>query len=303
MAAGARSYAAGRYAIGVDGIMCGFVKSVGGFNAKAEVIVENLGPTNLQKKHIGRPKYEPGTMDLGMGMSKHIYEWIRSYFDDAHLVKSGEVHACDFDGKSMALRQFMAAHIVEVGVPACDAASKEASYLNVKLQAEKVTYGEGTGAVIQGNIGPKQKLWVQNCFSFTLGSLPTTKTKKIDAFALKTGLATEYVGDFREPTLHAAKVERPNLKITLSQSDIKDWFDWYRSFVIEGNCSEGDELTGAITWYSPNRKDELLTVELKNVGIFNLEQAKAEANKEETAAFTVELYVEDFNFIYKGSDA
>jgi len=303
MAAGGRSYTAGRFAIGVDGNFCGFVKKVSGGQAKSEVIVENLGPTNLQKKHIGKPKYEPITMEIGMGMSKHIYEWIRSYFDDAHVVKGGEIHACDFDGKSMALRQFTDAHIVEVGIPACDASSKEAAYMTVKMDPEKVTYGPGTGAKLDGKLGSAQKVWGQSNFVFTLGDLECKRTKKIDAFTLKLGLAKEAVGEFREETKHPAKLERPNLKVTLSQADIEPWFNWYRSFVIEGNCSEADELTGAITWYSPNKKDELMTVELKNVGIFNLEQEAVEANKEQTSGFVVELYVEDMNLIFKKTDA
>ena len=49
--------------------------------------------------------------------------------------------------------------------------------------------------------------------------------------------------------------------------------------------------------------NETVTVELKNVGIFNLEQEAVEANKEQTAGFVVELYVEDMNLIFKKTDA
>ena len=111
------------------------------------------------------------------------------------------------------------------------------------------------------------------------------------------------VGQFREATRHPAKVEVPNLKVTISQADIEPWQEWHKSFVIDGKCADEDELSGSITFLAPDLVTELATIELVHVGVMSLEAGGGEANKEEVARFTVELYVEEMKFNYAVADA
>src|SRR5687767_12656148 len=61
----ARSYVAGNYFLNLAGLKTGFVKSVEGGGIFAEVIQEPTGPSYYVKKHIGTPKYENFTLQLG----------------------------------------------------------------------------------------------------------------------------------------------------------------------------------------------------------------------------------------------
>ena len=65
-----------------------------------------------------------------------------------------------------------------------------------------------------------------------------------------------------------AQLEFPNLKITLSQVGSETWFAWFDGFVIKGNNDESKEKNGSIALLSPDLKDELLRVDLFNLGIF-----------------------------------
>ena len=56
--AGTRSYVSGNFMFNLDGVKCGFVKSVEGGDVTAEVVEEKQGPDKFTKKHIGQPKYE-----------------------------------------------------------------------------------------------------------------------------------------------------------------------------------------------------------------------------------------------------
>ncbi len=297
-------YAGGRFGLVIDGSeFLGYVKSVSGGTIKGELSVHELGPDNVQKKHISTISHEPFKVEVGMGMSKGFYEWIRQSFDKAHVAKTGEVVACDFDYHAQSVREFYNAHITEVTVPTLDGSSKEPAYMSVTLEPETIRYRKGDGAQITPKIAPATKKWLTSNFRLELGDLPCSRVAKIESFTWKQSLCKDEVGMFREPQKTPAKVEVPNLKLTISMADIEDWQQWHRTFVIGGQCAEEDELTGAITFLGPNMEDELAIIELHNVGIISLEQAQSEANKEEVARFEVELYVEQMKFIYDVADA
>ncbi len=299
-----RSFTGGQFAFMADGSeFLGFVKKVSGGTAKAEVATHNLGPVQLQKKHISTISFEDITCEVGMGMAKGMYEWIQATFEQGTVSKSGEIHACNQEGKSMAIREYRDAHIGEVAMPALDGSSKEPAYMTLKLSPEEIKYLPGSGAKIEGKVAPATKKWLCSNFRFELGSLPCARVAKIDAWTWKAKIAKDEVGQYRIATKHVCAVEVPNLKLTISTADIKEWQDWHKAFLVDGNCSEAEEQSGSITFLAPNLKDELGRVELMNVGILSLENEGFEANKEGVSRFTVELYVEQMKFHIKESDA
>lgn len=297
-----RSYTAGRFACDLDGEVAGYVKSVSGGNIKGEVAVHQLGPDNVQKKHLATIVHEPFTLEVGMGMSRSFYEWIQASFDKGHVTKSGEMIAADFDYCAQSARVFTGAHISEVTIPALDASSKEPAYMTLKIDPERIRYEKRGGEKLNGQIGTATKKWLTSAFVVEIGDLPCDGVAKVDSFTWKQSIIKDQVGKFRECTKHPAKVEVPNLKLSISMKDIEPWRAWHESFVINGNCSDADEVTGSITFLGPDHNEELAEITLDHVGIISLTQAKQEANKEEIARFEVELYVEQMRFLYKVAD-
>ncbi len=297
-----RSYTAGRFAVDIDGQLAGYVKSVAGGNIKGEVAIHQLGPDNVQKKHLATIVHEPFTVEVGMGMSRLFYEWIQSSFDKGHVTKSGEMIAADFDYHAQSARVFHEGFISEVTLPALDGSSKEPAYMTVKIDPERIRHEKRGGEKLNGKIGSQTKKWLCSNFKMEIGDMPCSRVAKVDSFTWKQAIIKDQVGAFREATKHPAKVEVPNLKLTISMADIEPWRQWHESFVINGLCSDADEVTGSITFLGPDHKEELAEISLDHVGIISLTQAKQEANKEEVARFEVELYVEQMRFLYKASD-
>ncbi len=287
----------------LDGVAAGYIKKVSGGTIKGNVATHDLGVDLYQRKHLATIEYTPITVEVGMGMGKGIYEWIRASFDKGHVTKSGEIHACDFDYKSMAIREFHDAFISKVTIPALDGSNKDAAYMTLELDPERIRYVKGTGSQIQGQIAPKTKAWLNSNFRITLGDLPCARVAKVDSFSWEQKVIKDEVGQFRDASKHAAKVTVPNLKFTISMADYEPWSQWHQSFVIDGICLDADELSGQIEFLSPDLKETLGTIELLHVGIFSLEQEAAEANKETVQRFTVELYVEEMKFEPKYTDA
>jgi hypothetical protein len=298
------SFAGGRFAIMLEGAgFLGFVKKLSGGLIKGELAEHQLGPGNVRKKHIASISYEDITVDVGMGMAPGFYEWIQAAFDSEHISKNGEIHACDFDLRSMSIREFRDAHISEVTIPALDGSSKDPAYMTVKLSPGEIEYRPGTGGRIAGEVRRPRKKWRCSNFRFELGDLPCRRVARIDSFAWKMGVIKDEVGAFRIPTKHPARIEVPNLRVTVSMADLKPWEDWHRSFVIEGNCGEDAELDGAITFLGRDPGEELARIDLINVGILSLDTWGRQADKEEVSRFIVELYVEEMRFEYLASDA
>ena len=278
----------------------GLLHSFSGGNIRGDVAITQLERDNIQKKHLSGISYEPFTIEVGMGMSAGFYEWIRSSFDTGYATRTGEIHACDFDYNCTSVRQFVDAYISEVTIPKLDGSSKDPAYMTVKLDPERIIYTGRSGTQIMGEVAPAAKKWLNSNFRLELGDLPSARVAKIDSFTWKLS-ATEGdpVGDFRDPILRSAQAEVPNLRLTISMVDVRAWQDWHRSFVIEGRSSDADERTGQIVFLGPDMQEELASIDLLNVGIISLETLGQEANKDEVATFTVELYVEQMKFNYR----
>ncbi|MCL5102624.1 MAG: phage tail protein [Armatimonadetes bacterium] len=299
-AADIRSYVSGNFFLILDNVKCGFVKSIDGGAVSAEVINEAVGPSYFTKKHIGQPKYEDFSVQVGFSMAKPIYEWIANSWTQNYARHSGGIVACDFKMQGKSESQFFNALITETTIPACDGSSKEPGYITVKLAPEYTrsaapedigdpTFGKG-----------EQKLWLPSNFRLAIDGLDCTRVNKIDSFTVKQTVVTDDIGDARDYLKEPGKLEFPNLKITMSEVGAQSWYDWHKDFVIKGENDEGREKHGTLTFLSPNRQDELAQIEFFNLGIFRICPEKAEANSDQIRRVTAELYCERMVFKYIG---
>lgn len=291
-----RSFAAGRFAMGVDGEFAGFVKKVAGGVIKGEMVAHNLGTSIYQKKHLATISHEPVTVDMAMGMGKPMWDWVRASLDKGFIQKNCELLACDYNSKVQAVRVFNDAYIKSINIPACDGSSKEAGYVTFEIDPVTIRNEKGDGSEIKGDENLNSKKWLCSNFRFELGDLPCDRVAKVDAIKIEQKIVKDEVGAFREPMKEPAALTFPNLKLTISTADIDPWVEWHKSFVIEGKCTDNDELTGALTFLGPDLKEELAVLNFAHVGIMSLELEAVEAAKENISRFTVELYVEEMTF-------
>lgn len=297
-AAADRSFVSGNFALALDNVNCGFVKSVAGGGISAVVINEPAGPDYLVKKHIGQPRYEDFSMEIGFSMTKGIYDWIAASWSGNYLRKTGTLTACDYEMKPTSEREFVNALITETTIPACDGASKEPAYLTVKFAPEYTRkVAPGTSRPAADN-KVEQKMWLPANFVLQIDGLDCRGVTKVDSFTVKQTAVTDDIGDARDYAKEPGKLDFPNLRITLTENSAAAWEKWHEDFVIIGNNDEGFEKNGCLIFLSPNRKNEIARIELKNLGIFKLDQMKGEANADHVRRVTVELYCEKMVFSY-----
>ncbi len=291
-AADARAYVGGNFALELDGVNNGFVRSIDGGDVAADVVSFTEGTDNYERKHIANVKYEDFTMQIGPTMGKGVYDWISDTFDKKHSRKNGAIVAADFNYRAIRRADFMDALISEITVPACDGSSKEAAYLTVKFSPETVKWSSADGKTLSNSKPGKQKQWLSSNFRLEIPGLDCTKVSKVDAFTIKQKLAEESAGVTRDAIKIPGKIEYPNLHITLSESSAKTWLDWADSFIIKGNSTDDQEKEGKLTFYTPDFSEELVRVTFHHLGIFKVHRPLSDA-KEGVAKVTVDLYVEN----------
>ncbi|CAN5257127.1 hypothetical protein BH11MYX1_BH11MYX1_31570 [soil metagenome] len=298
-----RSHTAGRFSLDVDGYNVGFLKKFSGMAMEADIVANDLGPDNVQKKHVSNIKWTPGKATVGIGMGKGMYDWIQAAFDKGYLTKNGAFTSADFNYKAKSRLDFMNALITSVTVPKLDGASKDAAYFDIEFEAEQVRWSKGGDEDIRGKIGPKQKAWLCSNFRVEIGGLPCSRVATVDSFTWKCSVSADQIGIFREPTKHPAKVTVPEIKLTISHADHDAWAQAAKKWFVDGHHLEQDEMTGRIVFLDPNMSDELGEIELQNVGFKKFSDEDSEANSEKIKRFSVELYVEKMKFKLNQYDA
>ncbi len=272
-----RPFAAGRFLLQLEGASCGYVQSVEGGGATAEVIQE-IDSEFFVKKRLGALKYEDITMTIGFSMSSPVYDWIAASLRMEAEPMNGAIILADQNYEAKSEQQFVNALVTEVGFPAPDASSKEAGYLTIKIAPERTRNAKASGNVTD-RLDRKQKQWVSSNFRLEIDGLDCSKVAKIDAFTVKQATAP-------------GKIEFPNLAITLAEVSSETWREWHEDFVIKGNNGEGQEKQGKLAFLAPTGRETLLTISFHGLGIFKLRRERSEVGADRASQMIAELYCE-----------
>jgi len=286
-----RQLSAGHYALQLEGVSAGFLKSIDGGATFAEVIEEG-GIGGFTRKVPGRPKYENLELEAGLSLSPAFYELVSEFVKGGTGRHDGSVVAIGVDLKPQSELAYHDAFVTKVRFPWLDASSKEEASLGVTLAPEQLQWAP-TQASKLPSFGIHEK-WLRSNFRLELGSLPCNRVKKIEAFTVKTQVQEADDGSQGGFSREPGAFEVSNLKVTISKADLAPWADWFESFVIGGENGQDDELEGKITYLSPTL-EPLGHVVLKQVGIFLLDHFAPSAD-DAIGTFVVELYVEGVEF-------
>jgi hypothetical protein len=277
-AAIAEPFVSGRFVLDLDGEMAGFLKSVEGGGATAEVVEILEAESCAVHKHLANVKYEDISLACGTGMSAAFYEWLQGLSKCGAERRSGAIVAATFDYKEVARTEF--------GMPALDVASKSPALMNVTLAPESTRRVKPGGTVKPCGASKAQKQWLASNFRLAIDGLDCKTVNKIEAITLRqTG------GDRERPRL-----EIPNLVLTLPESGAESFYQWHEDFVINGKSA--DERKGTLEYLTPNLGQALFTLEFENLGIFRLTSDKGEANADQIRRVTAEMYCEEIRFTF-----
>ena len=285
-------FAAGKFALELDGKAAGFLPAVQGGNVVADVVEFTPGTSLVPQKVLDDLHYEEVTMLVGLGMAPAFWDWVGHMVDRDPMPMDGAILFADMDSNLVRRMEFKKAWLSEVSLPALDAASNETGLMTVKLRAESTAL-KPPGGKLPNLVLAKQKNWLASNFRLQVGSLPCTRVNKIEALTIKQQI-TEYREGGDAGTIHLLpeKLEFPNLVVTFSALDLGPWQAFFDDFVLAGNNGQAAELGGKLDLMAPDLKTVLATLEFFHLGIFRLAPEEVEPLGSNIQRFRADLYCE-----------
>jgi len=273
-----RTYTAGHFALELGGLPCGFMVGLDGGDPDLAVDLDLVGSDSIQRKHIAGVKYEDFTLQVGSGMGKPMYQWIKDSFDKGYVRKNGSIVSADFNYREKRNTSMSQAFISSVTIPALDGASKDPAYLAVSLTPGKLTQSPPSGQPVQA---ARSKAWLQSNFVFELDGLDTSRVASIDSFTWKCGVAAD----------GSQVLEVSDIAVSFPKQDLSSWRQWYDGLAGGAN----DERRGALTLVGAHN-GAVITFGLGNLGLYRLSRDPAAPGRRVKA----EMYCEEMRFHASG---
>lgn len=290
-----RSYAAGYYALEIDGSVVGLVNAVEGGLAFGDV-VKDAGEDFFFKKHLGNPGFRDIRLEFGADMNKSLYDWISAALQGQHVRSSGAILGADFQGTVRSRLEFHDAQITEVTFPAIDATSKNSAKMSIVLSPQYTNLNRKAGGKLGAPTAKTQKKWLPANFRFSIDGLDTKKVSKVGALTVTLPRIT--VGECRlcESVPVGAKVDFPNVVMTIGEP-ADQLYDWFEAFVIQGNNDDASEKGGSLEYLASDMKTVLFTLKFSNLGIFELMPVAVDAGGSTVPKLLAAMYCESMDFV------
>lgn len=274
-----------------DGVSAGLLHSVEGGDATADVIGVPDAGSGFTHKHLGAVRYEDFSAQVAPPLSTLLGSWVQDMWLNGAERKSGSVIFADSAYKVRSVREFSSALLVETTVPALDAAAKDAGYIGLRFAPEVTGDLAGDGSPV--GTTPKQASWLRSGFRLQIDGLDCSQVSVIDSFTVRRPLIADATGEERDYQRVPGMVEFPDLAVTLTESSSESWRLWLKSFLIDGNNSDGEEKGGSLQLLM---SDLTVVAEIRffNLGIFKLAQRLGLADT--VSQLTAHLYCERMEF-------
>ena len=276
-----------QFALSVDGKIVGGVRSVAGFRVKSEV-VETTGSGGIRQKHLGSVQFEPGVIQVGLGMGKGFFEWIRDAFSAKHSRKDLILHSVDASGRETSQLELLRTQLTKVDVPQLAADDTSPAWLTLTITPEVAQRHAGSGAKIDAKLDsdPLNPSTVR----FEVEKIGgVSELSSVAPWSFEQGTQRNEIGNLRDVELEPTRSKLGNLVVSLSEAgkgakSAIAGFDAWADAMIKGNAD--DDRTAVLTVSSKGGKK--LELSFSGVGIMSADLlASSEARRRR-----YELYVE-----------
>src|SRR3989449_948627 len=301
----ARGYTAGKYGLELDGQFAGWIESAEGGDATSDVVLERLGPDNIQHNRPAGVKYEAYSLNCRTGRVKGCDEWIKVGFDKNFPRKNGAILTCDYNGMPISRMEWRNGLITEVGFPALDAGGKDPAKMTIKIAPEFTRMAAAAQGALRTPSQIVQKKWLPANFRLQIAGCPTacSRVNKIEAITVKIVTTANQVGVTRDYEVVRAQLDVPNLAVTTAETYAAEFYQWHQDFVIQSHNTRDKERGGALEFLTPDLRESLFTLSFRGLGIFKFAPEKVEAGSENIRRVKAEMFCEDIGFAYGGGVA
>lgn len=293
----ARTAVPSKISLELEGQPVGFLTSVEGGNAFAEIVPEAVGPDGIQRKHPGALRFE----DLIVGVplstdSKPLVAWITESFTKPPSARNGAIVYMDFNMMAVKRLEFAGAMLSEITVPTAEAASKNAASLILRITPQSTSLAGSSGKPALAPLGAKQKNVIAGNFRFNIQGFEAAckriaKVSPLVARRLKLSAA----GEQRLPQSPLGPWDCAPVSIFLPEADAGPFHAWFDKTVVKGNPEE--DRAGLLEWLDPTLTNVLASIQLGGLGIVRYAPEPVKANPENRGLVQVDMYCETLNLM------
>ena len=286
-------YSSAHFALQLDGIVVGTLRSIDGGSVKTEVVNYQAGDSGEIWRQLAKPKYENFKIVTALSGRKELWAWMNQFISGDGQRKNGALIAADYNYKEKAKRTFTDALIEAIDFPKFDANDKNPANVTITINPEKIKYERGDGHKLDErdpSIAEQQHVNACN-FEFTYDGVPAdtcARVTKVDGFSLKCKIVEYHYGTRLEPAKQAGKIEYPNLVFYLPEVDAQPFLELHMKTV----AGDRAPMKGASLSFFNNAKQERGRFTFVNCHIFNVSTEKQDASTEEIRMVKVECAIE-----------
>jgi hypothetical protein len=283
----------GHFELAIDGHpTTAYLKTVDGGYVHAALMEEPIGPDNHRIKHTSVVNIDPFSVEFGISGANEVLKWIQQSWKKEFSRRNGEIRHANFDLYQTFTHEFYDSLITETTFPTLDGASKDAAYVKIKFQPERVVTKKASGDRVQSNLGAKQKMWMCSGFRLKIDSIENIEyTNKIDSFTIKQGVKPLYTGIDRFPQYEPTKLDFPILTGTIALGFADAVLAWYDKAVVAGGADPKQQKTGSLEFLAPDRTQVLFRINLFEVGIHHAGIVQSTAKADNMKRVKYELHV------------
>jgi hypothetical protein len=290
---GGHQYATSGLYFELEGDVVARLHAAGGGNGAAAIVLDtSSGHTD---KRVSAITYGDIAFQVDPGNLEQALEtWLQDFTSSSGVpaLRSGALLITDSSLRVRERLEFLDAAIVEVRLPAVDAASREAAFMTVRIRPARTTYRAGTSNAISSPRSNRTATTSE--FAVELRPRRTERVAQASGLTLRRSVTSSDPQGGGAPDVRGA-LEVSDLRLAIATSDRDDWVRWYEEFLVRGQNGENHELSGSLTLLTRNLRDEILRIELAGVGLRSLGLVGPLPGglSEGETTFDVSLYVEE----------
>lgn len=284
----------------IEGKYEGRVLSMSGGNligTISEVRLPDSGSTI--KKSIQNVAIEALEIEMALDNNVETFNWLNESINGRPSQKTVTIFTCDLNFNIIQSKEYLKVIPAGFSMSNPDVDSKINGKIVLSFNAEQAREGARSGKCPQATL-TKPKTWFPSNFRLDIPGLDTVQVRTVSGLEIAfKNLQT--TGNGRNTTSENVSVKYGNLMISLSATlaRTKSWEDWYNTFLVQGRRSDQEEKSGTLVLLSPDMKNELLRINLSNLGLFKFENNFVAGPTAPISNIEAGVYVEKIDFDVK----
>lgn len=258
----------------IDGKLDGRISSMSGGNLVGTIVETKIPDAQtLVKKSIRSVAVEQLEIEMTLSSNVETFNWLTEVINGKASAKNITIFTCDQNFNIIQSKEYQGALPAEFSMSNPDATTRDIGKIYLSFTAETVKEGARTGKCPLDDVA-KRKNWVTSNFRLDIPGLETTQVRSVSGLTIKfKNSEGSQPGDPRRPSRGISAIQFNNLTISLAgpSARAKAWEDWFNTFLVQGRSSDQEEKSGTLVLLSQDLKNELLRINLSNLGLFKFE--------------------------------